>query len=120
MPRVAGLVAVAATLVAACGGSSEKAYTPPQAGPDIYAATCATCHGPSGQGFVGPSLVDTPAKYPNIADEIALVTNGRGQMPAWGGRLTAKQIANVVEYTRGQFVSGATTTNPDASGPPAP
>lgn len=120
LPRAAGLVAVAATLVAACGGSSEKAYTPPETGPDIYAATCATCHGPSGQGFVGPSLVDTALKYPNIADEIAIVTNGRGQMPAWGGRLTTKQIANVVEYTRGQFASGATTTNPDASGPPAP
>lgn len=115
------MVASAAVLLLACGGGSDEAYTPPKTGAAIYEASCATCHGSSGQGFVGPSLVDTAAKYPDVADEIAVVTNGRGEMPAWGGRFTTKQIATVVEYTRTEFATAtSTTTNPDTAGPPAP
>jgi len=111
--RIFGLAASAALLLVACGGGSEEAYTPPTSGVGIYKASCATCHGSSGQGFVGPSLAGTVAKYPNIADEIAIVTNGRNQMPGWGGRLTTEQIATVVGYTRAEFSTAA-------SGPPAP
>jgi len=110
---VFGLVASAALLLVACGGGSEQAYTPPKSGVGIYKASCATCHGTNGLGFVGPSLAGTVAKYPEVADEIAVVTNGRNQMPAWGGRLTTEQIATVVEYTRAEFSTAA-------SGPPAP
>jgi mono/diheme cytochrome c family protein len=31
---------------------------------------------------------------------LAVVTNGKGAMPAWRGDLTAKEIRKVVEYTR--------------------
>jgi mono/diheme cytochrome c family protein len=119
--RILGLVASAALLVVACGGGSDEAYAPPKTGAGIYEASCATCHGKSGQGFVGPSLVDTAVEYPDVADEIAVVTNGIGEMPAWGGRFTTKQIATVVDYTRTRFATGSsTTTNPNTSGPPAP
>jgi len=111
--RAAALLAGAALLLVACGGGSDETYTPPTSGVGIYKANCATCHGSSGQGFVGPSLAGTVAKYPNVADEIAVVTNGRNEMPAWGGRLTPEQIATVVGYTRNEFSTGA-------SGPPAP
>jgi len=111
--RILGLVAGAALLLGACGGGSDEAYTPPTTGAGIYKASCATCHGKSGQGFVGPSLVDTAVKYPAVADEIAIVTNGRNEMPAWGGRLTTEQIATVVGYTRTEFST-------DVSGPPVP
>jgi len=114
-------------LLVACGGGSDTAYVPPKTGPAIFATFCATCHGKRGQGFVGPSLVDSAAKYPDVANEIAVVTNGRGEMPAWVGRLTTEQIATVVDYTRTEFATGhgagsgtSTTTNPDAAGPPAP
>ena len=40
------------------------------------------------------------AKYPDIDDQIAVVTNGKGTMPAWGSRLSAGQIRRVVEYER--------------------
>ena len=39
-------------------------------------------------------------KYPNIEDQIAVVTNGKGEMPSWRGDLTPKEIRKVVEYTR--------------------
>jgi mono/diheme cytochrome c family protein len=108
-------IVLAAVLIGACGGSSSTSA--PTTGSAIYRSTCATCHGRSGEGFVGPSLVDIAKRYPNEADQINVVTGGKGQMPAFSGRLTAKQIAAVVAYTRDTFVSTPTTP---AVGPPRP
>lgn len=70
-------------------------------GPDgraIYAANCAVCHGPEGVGGAGPPLLGIGA---HGRDElIAVVTNGRGAMPAWNGRLTPAEIGAVVDYIR--------------------
>ena len=86
---------------ASCGGSDGGSDAAPTTGPAIYAQYCATCHGANGQGFVGPRLAGVvTTKYPNVEDQIAVVTNGRGTMPAWGSRLSPAQIRAVVEYTR--------------------
>ena len=98
---------VAALVVSACGDSSESSA--PRTGRAIYVESCQTCHGRSGEGFVGPSLIDSAARYPDEADEVAIVTNGIGEMPGWGGRLTTAQIATVVGYIRGAFTSTSTT-----------
>lgn len=102
LPTLAGTLvgaAVIAWVATACGGSSTAA--PPSTGSAIYKAYCATCHGLNGQGFVGPRLAGVVAsKYPDVADQIAVVTNGRGEMPAWGGQLSEQQIRTVVGYTR--------------------
>jgi len=94
-------VAAAVSLVviaAGCGGGGEAQ---PTTGKGIYVARCATCHGVGGQGGVGPELAGVVAtKYPNIEDQIAIVTNGKGAMPSWRGKLTPKEIRKVVEYTR--------------------
>lgn len=39
-------------------------------------------------------------KYPNIDDQIALITNGKGAMPAFSKKLSAEQITSVTRYTR--------------------
>jgi mono/diheme cytochrome c family protein len=39
-------------------------------------------------------------RYPNIEDQIAVVTNGQGAMPSFGGSLSAGQIRAVVRYER--------------------
>ena len=72
------------------------------AGETIFRASCAGCHGSSGQGSIGPKLADgaVVAKFPKAADEVAVVSNGRGGMPAWSSRLTPAQIDAVVRYTR--------------------
>ena len=98
--QVAGAVAavVVALALASCGSGGEAR---PTTGKGIYEANCATCHGVDGQGGVGPELAGVVAdKYPDIKDQIAVVTNGKAQMPAWRGDLTPKEIRKVVEYTR--------------------
>jgi cytochrome c oxidase subunit 2 len=92
------VVVALAIAVAACGGGEESR---PTSGKGIYEANCATCHGVDGQGGVGPALGGVVVdKYPNIEDQIAIVTNGKSAMPAWRGDLTPKEIRKVVEYTR--------------------
>lgn len=108
-PRIlaAGLTLVASvTLVAACsGGTSTPAAPAGDAalvqGQQIYSQNCASCHGASGQGGYGPKLAGVVSvKYPNIDDQIALITNGKGAMPAYSKKLSAEQITSVVRYTR--------------------
>ena len=94
LPVVVAALAVA-LLGGACGGGDSTS------GADIYRENCATCHGADGQGGVGPTLAGQVAdKYPDIADEISVVTNGRNLMPAWGSRLSEDEIRSVVTYTR--------------------
>jgi mono/diheme cytochrome c family protein len=79
--------------------TGTAAQTP---GARLFAANCATCHGTDGAGAVGPQLSDgrVVQAFPAVAGEIAVVTDGRDGMPAFGGQLSAKQIAEVVDYTR--------------------
>jgi len=113
-----GALTVAGMLgVAGCGGGSSSSSTttgPPaprgaQAkdaqlvrGRLIYKNYCAECHGTQGQGGVGPQLAGGAVvrAFPNIQDQITLVENGRGLMPAWNGKLSAEQIRDVVRYER--------------------
>ena len=68
----------------------------------IYGASCAACHGGDGSGGIGPPIRSgrVVERFPQVADEIAVVAEGRGGMPAFGGRLTAEEVSAVVEYTR--------------------
>jgi mono/diheme cytochrome c family protein len=118
MKRVVGIVQQAAVVLVvffvvmlfANGRSSNSgpATTPAASsatpGERLYRAHCATCHGVDGQGFVGPQLAGrVTQRFPNEDDQIAVVTNGRGGMPAFGGQLSAAQIRAIVEYTRSGF-----------------
>lgn len=69
-------------------------------GAETFARTCATCHGTGGEGGVGPALAGIKDRYPDIADQIAVVVGGRNAMPAFGSQLTDTQIDAVVAYER--------------------
>ncbi|MGH9025247.1 MAG: c-type cytochrome [Acidimicrobiia bacterium] len=81
------------------GGGGEGEATE---GSEIFAASCAGCHGADGGGGTGPQLSDgaVVAAYPDPADEAVVVNDGRGAMPGFQYELTPEQIAAVVEYTR--------------------
>ena len=110
---VEGIVAVAAaiTIVLLFANSPEQAPAAPAAaveaaggvdGATVFGDNCATCHGGDGSGGIGPRLAGgrVVTVYPDPADQIAVVTNGRAGMPAFGQKLTEEEIAAVVEYTR--------------------
>ena len=71
-------------------------------GARVFAANCARCHGADGNGGLGPKLAGGAIVrlYPRIPDQAAVVTDGRGGMPSFGGVLTPAEIQAVVRYTR--------------------
>jgi mono/diheme cytochrome c family protein len=76
---------------------------PVQAGATIYGSQCESCHGKWGEGVYAPVTIDkaaTVAKFPDPSAEGAVVKAGRGQMPAFGDRLSPEQIDAVVAYAR--------------------
>jgi cbb3-type cytochrome c oxidase subunit III len=68
------------------------------AGDQLFTQQCAGCHvlaAARSTGTVGPSL----DARPRTVDEVAqIVTNGRGAMPPFEGRLSEQQIQNVAQY----------------------
>jgi mono/diheme cytochrome c family protein len=68
----------------------------------VFADRCSSCHGPDGGGGRGPQLSDgrVAAAFPDIEDQIVVVTEGRGGMPSFGDRLSEEEIRAVVAYSR--------------------
>ena len=61
-------------------------------------AGCTGCHTLSdagSNGSVGPNLDDAKPPYSLVIDR---VTNGKGPMPSFGGRLSKTEIQNVAKY----------------------
>ena len=71
-------------------------------GEAVFASNCASCHGADGTGGVGPALANGAVveAFPDAADQVVVITDGRNGMPAFGERLTAEEIQAVTDYTR--------------------
>jgi len=98
-------VIVAVALTAGCAGEPPEVTVDDQelvTGRSIYGASCASCHGADGRGGVGSRLdgASLIEAYPDIGDQMEVVTNGRNRMPAFVGRLDDDQVRAVVRYTR--------------------
>jgi len=78
-------------------GSADPALV---RGREIWGKACASCHAPNGSGGRGPSLVSVEVRYPVLADQVTVVTDGRGSMPGFGGRYDPEELEAVVRYTR--------------------
>lgn len=78
-------------------------------GLEVYGAQgCAGCHGTDGAGSAaGRSLIDLALEQPDRAVHLASVVDGKGQMPAYGDRLTEAEAEAVVSYVRLTFLSDA-------------
>lgn len=67
----------------------------------LYAEHCADCHGNDGSGGVGSRLAGVVGpRYPDPADQSAVVAEGRNTMPAFAKVLTPAEIAAITIYTR--------------------
>lgn len=105
-------VAVAVVVLAGACSSGEVPEVPEGAdgsrdpvlveGREVWSDNCTRCHGESGGGGSGPKLSEGRAEenFPEMADMVAVITNGRNAMPAWGGSLSEDQIEAVARYVR--------------------
>jgi mono/diheme cytochrome c family protein len=101
--HLVALAAALALVLAACGGDSEPGGGGGEAsqGETVYSANCARCHGPDGEGGVGPQLGDGAVEEDlTLEEHTEVVTNRRNGMPAWEGQLTPEEIDAVVLYER--------------------
>ncbi|MGB6517413.1 MAG: cytochrome c, partial [Candidatus Cybelea sp.] len=97
-------------------------------GASVFSANCASCHGAQGKGLPGtfPPLADNPVVTGDPDKVIGIVLGGlhgaitvggqnyNGQMPAWKGTLTNKQIADVITFIRGSLGSNKASTVTEA------
>jgi cytochrome c oxidase cbb3-type subunit 3 len=72
-----------------------------ESGKAVYAANCAACHGPEGQGTVGPNLTDEYWLHGGDVNDIFKTVKygvpAKGMVP-WQGKLTKDQILEVSSY----------------------
>ena len=71
-------------------------------GEKVYTNNCASCHMPGGEGVPGtfPALTDNAMVIGNINEQIDLMMNGKGMMPAFGQMLSATDFAAVTTFIR--------------------
>jgi mono/diheme cytochrome c family protein len=96
----------------------------------VYAANCSGCHGAAGAGLPGafPPLAKSEVVAGDTTKLIHIIAYGlqgsltvegktyNGQMPAWKPQLTDAQIADVINYVRGNWGNtGAKVTAADVA-----
>lgn len=76
-----------------------------QRGESVYTANCAACHQANGKGVPGSfaALDGSPIVAGDKAEQLKLVLNGKGGMPAWKATLSDTEIAAVITYTRNSW-----------------
>jgi cytochrome c6 len=82
--------------------------TPPQGSAEKdYKSNCVLCHSIDGSGSspTGKALKARDLKSPELqnasdADLTAVITNGKGKMPAFGKKLSPDAIRGLVDYVR--------------------
>jgi cytochrome c6 len=65
----------------------------------VYKKDCAGCHGKTAEGrhFGGPSLVSDKVAGASADHLRDLITNGKGRMPSYAGKLTSDKIELLVQ-----------------------
>lgn len=69
-------------------------------GKKLYATLCASCHGESAKGGVGPDLTVSKYKYGKARLDVAKsISEGRpGGMPAFSSQIDKEQVEGLVEF----------------------
>ena len=76
---------------------------------EIFGEKCARCHGPDGRGqTILGEMLEAPdftnekwwQEHGNTDDLIKSITNGNGDMPAFGKKLTRHEISLLADYVR--------------------
>ena len=98
LTMVLGCLAVALVL---------STFSVAEGGGDVFKAKCATCHGATGAGDTGMGkamkvrdLGSADVQKQSDADLSGIITNGKGKMPKYEGKLTKEEIDSVVAFVR--------------------
>ncbi len=78
---------------------------PPEAGltaNPVFQKNCEKCHGKTAEGrhFGGPSLVTEKTTSASADDLRKIITDGKGHMPKYGGKLTPEEIDTLVQQIK--------------------
>jgi mono/diheme cytochrome c family protein len=131
VPALLALTAISTLADSSPTPSASAAALPgdPAKGQALYGANCASCHGASLTGGIGPAL-NPIEKLPNVANPldptflIGLITNGRihqagdprqTDMPAKGGNsaLTEQDVKDLASYIIQQNLTGSPPLSPN-------
>ncbi len=65
----------------------------------VFQSNCAKCHGKTAEGhhFGGPALASEKIASSSTNDLRAIITNGKGHMPKYAGKLTSAEIDTLVQ-----------------------
>ena len=100
---------VALTGISVAQAQSDEDPAKVTAGEAVFNSSCAGCHGADGTGSDrGRPLTGIAGQQPDRAVHIASVTDGKGNMPAFGSQLSEDEIDNAVAYVRATFVADST------------
>lgn len=80
--------------------AANLSYAKPVNIEGLYQQNCASCHGAKRLGGMGPALLPENLKRLRQKKAIKVIANGRAatQMPAFGNRLSEKEIQSLVKY----------------------
>jgi mono/diheme cytochrome c family protein len=73
-------------------------------GEQEFNGVCAKCHGPQGQGLIGPALSPTSVSDEKAVEQI--VTEGFGKMPPVGRGWDERQLNALTAYLKREFPAG--------------
>jgi cytochrome c oxidase subunit 2 len=85
---------------------AEQAAGSGELGREEWEGVCAKCHGPNGEGGIGPRVAGSPT-LTDAEDLGNLVRNGRGEMPAVGADWMDEQVAALIDYLTENPPSGS-------------
>lgn len=98
---------IKAVLVAAAFALVFSTWSLADSGGDVFKAKCAMCHGADGKGETAMGktmkirdLGSADVQAQSDADLTGIITNGKGKMPKYDGKLTKDQIGDVVKFIR--------------------
>ena len=87
--------------------SAPASFADSQAGADLFKAKCAMCHGAQGKGdtAMGKNLKlkdfgSDDVQNVHDSEMKTLIENGKGKMPAFKGKLTDKQLGDIIQFVR--------------------
>ena len=87
-----------------CFGTST--FGADQKAQDLYKSKCQSCHGADGRATaVGKKLGARDFQDPDVVEMteeeiVQITTNGKNKMPAYKGKLTDKQIAELAKFIK--------------------